>query len=109
QCSTPGSFAERPPTSSTCSCRLPSSRPSATSMAAGFGRSPAASFARATQCSPPYAVEVVGDQPHLDPIEHSAYCWRPFDAALAMVHYRGLKDGLRSVREYVTGSDVAAP
>jgi hypothetical protein len=26
-----------------------------------------------------------------------------------MVHYRGLKDGLRSVREYVTGPDGAAP
>ena len=56
-----------------------------------------------------YAVEVVGDQPYLDSIEHSDYCWRPFDAALAMVHYRGLKDGLRSVREYVTGPGVAAP
>ena len=56
-----------------------------------------------------YAVEVEGDQCRLDPIEHSAYCWRPFDAALTMVHYRGLKDGLRSVREYVTGPDVAAP
>ena len=56
-----------------------------------------------------YAVEVVGDQPHLDPTEHSAYCWRPFDAALTMVHYRGLKDGLRSVREYVTGPEGAAP
>jgi len=56
-----------------------------------------------------YAVDVVGDQPHLDPVEHSAYCWRSYDAALAMVHFRGLKDGLRSVREYITGPDVAAP
>ena len=56
-----------------------------------------------------YAVEVVSDEPQLDPVEHSAYCWRPFDAALATVHYRGLKDGLRSVREYVTGPDGAAP
>ena len=56
-----------------------------------------------------YAAEVVGDQPRLDPAEHSTYCWRPYDAALAMVHYRGLKDGLRSVREYVTGPQAAAP
>ena len=55
-----------------------------------------------------YAVEVVNDQPTLDPIEHGSYCWRPFDAALALVHYRGLKDGLRSVREYVTGAVIAA-
>jgi hypothetical protein len=56
-----------------------------------------------------YAVEVTGDEPHLNLDEHSAYRWLPFDAALAAVHYRGLKDGLRSVREYVTGSDTPAP
>ena len=54
-------------------------------------------------------MEVVGDEPQLDPIEHGAYCWQTFDAALATVHYRGLKDGLRSVREYVTGPAVPAP
>jgi hypothetical protein len=56
-----------------------------------------------------YAIEVVGDEPHLDPAEHGAYRWLPFDAALGAVHYRGLKDGLRSVHEYVTGPDVPAP
>ena len=56
-----------------------------------------------------YAIEVVGDEPHLDPAEHGAYRWLPFDAALGTVHYRGLKDGLRSVHEYVTGPAVPAP
>ena len=31
------------------------------------------------------------------------YAWLPFDTCLERVHYRGLKDGLRSVDEYVTG------
>lgn len=56
-----------------------------------------------------YAIEVVDDEPHLDPAEHGAYRWLPFDAALDTVHYRGLKDGLRSVHEYVTGPAVPAP
>jgi hypothetical protein len=34
--------------------------------------------------------------------EHSEYEWLSYEAALARVHYRGLKDGLRSVAEYVT-------
>jgi hypothetical protein len=29
--------------------------------------------------------------------------WCSFDEALALVNYRGLKEGLRSTREYVTG------
>jgi 8-oxo-dGTP pyrophosphatase MutT (NUDIX family) len=40
----------------------------------------------------------------LDPAEHSNHEWLPYEAALEMVHYRGLKDGLRSVVEYVTGA-----
>lgn len=39
----------------------------------------------------------------LDPLEHSEYEWLPFEIALERVHYRGLKDGLKSVAEYVTG------
>ncbi|HTE43834.1 MAG TPA: NUDIX domain-containing protein [Gemmatimonadaceae bacterium] len=55
-----------------------------------------------------FAVEVADNEPHLDPVEHSDYRWLPFDAALATVHYRGLKDGLRSVREYITEPDTPA-
>ena len=56
-----------------------------------------------------YAVEVPIEEPHLDPTEHSAHRWLTFDDALSLVHFRGLKDGLRSVREYITGPDGAAP
>lgn len=56
-----------------------------------------------------YAVEVDGGDPRLDPEEHDAFRWLPFDAALNAVHYRGLKDGLRSVREYVTEPSRPAP
>jgi ADP-ribose pyrophosphatase YjhB (NUDIX family) len=39
----------------------------------------------------------------LDPVEHSEYEWLGYDDAHARVHYRGLKDGLHSVQEYVAG------
>lgn len=45
----------------------------------------------------------------LDPAEHAEFAWLPFEAALDRVHYRGLKDGLRSTQEYVTGLPEAAP
>ena len=45
----------------------------------------------------------------LDPEEHSSHEWLAYDAALARVHYRGLKDGLRSVHEYVTSNEKPAP
>lgn len=45
----------------------------------------------------------------LDPIEHSEYEWVPFDVALEKVHYRGLKEGLESVAEYVTATPTPAP
>jgi hypothetical protein len=55
-----------------------------------------------------FAAEV-GDAPvKLQPSEHSEYAWLPFDACLERVHYRGLKDGLRSVHEYITGIDDPA-
>jgi hypothetical protein len=43
----------------------------------------------------------------LDPSEHSEFAWLSCESCLDRVHYRGLKDGLRSVHEYVTG--VAEP
>lgn len=39
----------------------------------------------------------------LDPTEHSGSAWLLFEVALDRVHYRGLKDGLRSTQEYATG------
>lgn len=45
----------------------------------------------------------------LNPVEHSAYAWLPLEAARARVHYRGLKDGLNSVAEYVTETPSPAP
>lgn len=56
-----------------------------------------------------YAAELAGGDPRLNPEEHASFGWFPLDAALAAVHYRGLKDGLRSVHEYVTGPAVPAP
>lgn len=50
-----------------------------------------------------YAAEVHDSEVRLEPSEHAEYAWLPFDVCLERVHYRGLKDGLRSVHEYVTG------
>ena len=50
-----------------------------------------------------YAAEVDDAAVLLEPSQHSEYAWLPFDTCLERVHYRGLKDGLRSVHEYVTG------
>ena len=50
-----------------------------------------------------YAAEVTDAEVRLDPSEHSESAWLPYAACLDRVHYRGLKDGLRSVQEYVTG------
>lgn len=44
------------------------------------------------------------DAVKLNPAEHSKCEWLPYEAALDKVHYRGLKDGLKSVVEYVTGA-----
>ena len=54
-----------------------------------------------------YAAEVLESVVRLNAAEHAEYQWLPFEECLRRVHYRGLKDGLRSVNEYVTG--VAAP
>ena len=56
-----------------------------------------------------YAAELAGGDPQLDPEEHSEFGWLSYDAALAAVHFRGLKEGLRSVYEYVTGPTSPAP
>ena len=54
-----------------------------------------------------YAAEVADDVVDLDPAEHSEFAWLSREECLERVHYRGLKDGLRSVHEYITG--VAEP
>ena len=54
-----------------------------------------------------YAAEVEEGDVRLDASDHSDYEWLPFETCLERVHYRGLKDGLRSVQEYITG--VADP
>jgi hypothetical protein len=54
-----------------------------------------------------YAAEVDDALVRLDPSEHSELAWLSCENCLDRVHYRGLKDGLRSVHEYVTG--VAEP
>jgi hypothetical protein len=58
-----------------------------------------------------FAVEAdANDAPlTLDPAEHSEYKWVSYQAALERVHYRGLKDGLRSVHEYITAPRTPAP
>lgn len=54
-----------------------------------------------------YAAEVDQESVRLDPEEHSEAGWYSLDECLDRVHYRGLKDGLRSARDYITG--VAEP
>jgi ADP-ribose pyrophosphatase YjhB (NUDIX family) len=54
-----------------------------------------------------YAAEVTEVPVRLDPSEHSEFAWLPAEECVNRVHYRGLKDGLRSVAEYVT--EVSAP
>lgn len=57
-----------------------------------------------------FAAEMHPDTEHvvLNPIEHSDYEWLPLELALERVHYRGLRDGLRSVAEYVTETSQPA-
>ena len=44
----------------------------------------------------------------LDPLEHSAYEWVSYEEAQRRVVYRGLKDGLASVAEYITANPAPA-
>jgi hypothetical protein len=55
-----------------------------------------------------YAAEVLESVVRLNPAEHSECQWLSLEECLARVHYRGLKDGLRSVHEYVTGPESPA-
>ncbi len=55
-----------------------------------------------------YAAEVDDASVRLDPSEHAEYSWLSWEQCLQRVHYRGLKDGLRSVHEYITGVDEPA-
>lgn len=49
-----------------------------------------------------YAAEVQESVVRLDAAEHSEFQWLSAEECLARVHYRGLKEGLRSVQEYIT-------
>lgn len=55
-----------------------------------------------------YAAEVADGPVRLDPLEHSEYGWFSLEECVARVHYRGLKDGVRSVHEYIAGSSNPA-
>src|SRR5688572_8088408 len=46
-----------------------------------------------------YAAQVEDASVRLDPTEHSDSAWLSHEQCLDLVHYRGLKDGLRSVHE----------
>ncbi len=50
-----------------------------------------------------YAAEIQQADVRLDPEENSDYGWYTLDECLEQIHYRGLKEGLSSVDEYVTG------
>jgi hypothetical protein len=50
-----------------------------------------------------YAAEVSAAGVELNPAEHAEYRWCTYEEAHDLVTYRGLKDGLRSTKEYVTG------
>jgi hypothetical protein len=55
-----------------------------------------------------YAAEVEDAPIRLDPSEHSEYGWYSLEDCLERVRFRGLKDGLRSVDEYVVGAQEPA-
>lgn len=52
-----------------------------------------------------YAARVSGSEVTLGPDEHADYRWCGYDEAQRLVNYRGLKEGLASVRDYVTERD----
>lgn len=56
-----------------------------------------------------YAAEVAASGAvKLNAADYSEHGWFSFKHCLERVHYRGLKDGLRSVNEYVTGVESPA-
>jgi hypothetical protein len=56
-----------------------------------------------------YAAEVRDTVARIDPTEHSDYGWYTFEECLERVHYRGLKQGVQAVHEYITGVPDPAP
>lgn len=63
----------------------------------------------AVQAISVFAAEVDADDVRLDPAEHAEWAWLTAEQCLSRVHYRGLKDGLRSVCEYITAWETPAP
>ena len=55
-----------------------------------------------------FAAEVEEGAVRLDAEEHSEFGWFSLEECLERIHYRGLKEGLASVHEYVTGSESPA-
>ena len=55
-----------------------------------------------------YAAEVPDTPVRLDPEEHSEHGWYSLDECLERIHYKGLKDGVGAVHEYVTGTESPA-
>jgi hypothetical protein len=55
-----------------------------------------------------YAAEVSANAITLSAAEHAEYRWCSYDEAQTLIHYRGLKDGLRSTLEYITGPATPA-
>lgn len=49
-----------------------------------------------------FAAEAAAGEVRLDPAEHAEFRWCSYDEASRLVAFRGLKDGLASVREFVT-------
>ena len=83
----------------------------------GFGLAPAEIWAAeyvyniynrrfdAMQMIAVYAARVDGTGVTLNPEEHAEFRWCGYDEAQRLVNYRGLKEGLASVRDYVTERD----
>lgn len=55
-----------------------------------------------------YAAEVNEGAVRLNASEHAEFQWLSAEQCLELVHFRGLKDGLRSVQEYITGPATPA-
>lgn len=55
-----------------------------------------------------YAAEVEDGPVRVDPLEHSEYGWFSVEECVARARYRGLRDGVRSVHEYITAPSSAA-
>ena len=56
-----------------------------------------------------YAAEVRESVVRLNAAEHAEAQWLTLEECLQRVNFRGLKDGLRSVQEYITGIATPAP